>query len=137
MEREIALIQYQLWGLMALFGVLIFTNIVCYILKKQEKQDQGDLAKLWEQDKLQELIEKSEEILKTYPNNSDALYFGSKALAATGNLEKALAHLTRLVKREPAMRSSIQSMIDEFNEQIAANKQLNMDSGADAPPPVN
>jgi len=116
MEQEIQFIQYQLWFVIALFALLIATNVVCYFLRKRDKDNEPKFGNMWDKDQLDVLIKKSSEYLVEYPNHPGALYFGAKALIARKeNIAEARRRLTKLLDSEPTLRDSVQEMLDELD----------------------
>ena len=116
MEQELQFIQNQLWFLIALFFLILATNIVCYFVRKGENSSDPDFSELWVKDQLDKLIRESREYLIKYPNSVDALYFGSKALVAKREgLPEAKMHLTKLLEIEPTLSKQIQEVIDEIS----------------------
>jgi len=116
MEQDLQYIQYQLWFVIALFALLIATNIVCYFVRKGERNKEPKFSEMWDKDKLDELIKKSSEYLLEYPNHPGALYFGAKALVARkDNLGEARRRLNKLIETEPSLRSSVQEVLDELD----------------------
>ena len=115
MEQQLQLIQYQLWFVIALFALLIATNVVCYFVRKNEKSIDPQFGEMWDKDQLDKLIKKSSEYLIEYPNHQNALYFGAKALVAKReNIPEAKRRLKKLLNNEPTLRESIQEIIDEI-----------------------
>jgi hypothetical protein len=116
MEEQIQFIQYQLWFVIALFALLIATNVVCYFLRKSEKENDHNFGDMWDKDQLDMLIKKSSEYLIEYPNHSGALYFGAKALIARKeNIPEARKRLNKLLDIEPTLKDSVQDIIDELD----------------------
>ena len=117
MEEQITTIQYQLWAMMALFIFVIITNIICYLAKRGEKRkDDAIFSLMWEKDELDQLVIKSEEYLRKYPNNLNALYFGAKALIVKKKYMKAKHRLKKLSEIEPAYKQVILEMLDEIKD---------------------
>nr|BDD47817.1 hypothetical protein 4 [Gammaproteobacteria bacterium] len=116
MEQELQFIQYQLWFVIALFALLIATNVVCYFVRKSEKDNQPKFGDMWDKDQLDVLIEKSSEYLIENPNHPGALYFGAKALIARNkNIEEARRRLTKLLHNEPTLKDSVQEILEELD----------------------
>jgi hypothetical protein len=115
MEQELQFIQIQLWFVIALFLVLITTNIICYFVRKNEKKTEPEFGVMWDKDQLDELIKKSREYLVEYPNHPGALYFGAKALVARKeNIEEARRRLNKLLEIEPSLKDSVQDILNEL-----------------------
>jgi len=115
MEQELQFIQNQLWFVIALFALLIATNIVCYFVRKSEKGSDPKFGEMWDKDQLDMLIKKSSECLVEYPNHSGALFFGAKALIARKeNIAEARRRLTKLLDIEPSLKDSVQEILDEL-----------------------
>ena len=121
MEQDLLFIQNQLWAVIALFLVLIASNIVCYFARKNEKGNEPQFGDMWDKGEIDKLIIKSNEHLLTYPNHQSALYFGAKALIAKKeNISEAIKRLNQLKENEPTLRVSVQELLDEIN-QIKSN----------------
>jgi cytochrome c-type biogenesis protein CcmH/NrfG len=114
MQEDLAFVQLQLWVVIGLLGVFVLTNIYCYLATRQQrKSDEPSFSSMWDKDQLDNLIQRSQEYLRKYPNHQSALYFGAKALIARRRFSEARINLEKLSEIEPSLRSSYQDMIDE------------------------
>lgn len=117
MEQELQFIQYQLWFVIALFLLLIATNVVCYFVRKSEKDNDPHFGEMWDKGEIDNLLKKSREYLIEYPNHTSALYFCAKALVAKKeNLPEAKVYLNKLSKNEPTVSAQVQEIIDEIEK---------------------
>ena len=117
MEQEIQFIQYQLWFVIALFFLLIATNVICYFVRKSEKDNDPRFGEMWEKGEIDKLLKKSGEYLIDYPNHAGALYFRSKALVAKReSLPEARGYLKKLIQNEPTLIDQTQKIIDEIEK---------------------
>jgi len=115
MEQELQFIQYQLWFVIALFLILVATNVVCYFVRKSEKDNDPGFGEMWDKGEIDKVIKKSGEHLIEYPNHAGALYFGAKALVAKRiELTEAKRRLVKLQEIEPTTAASTQELIDEI-----------------------
>jgi len=69
MEQELQFIQYQLWFVIALFLLLIATNVICYFVRKSGKDNTPRFGEIWDKGELNKLLKKSREYLIEYPNH--------------------------------------------------------------------
>ena len=117
MEQELQFIQYQLWFVIALFLLLIATNIVCYFVRKSEKKNEPQFGQMWDKGEIDELLRRSREYLIEYPNHTSALYFCAKALVAKReNLAEAKGYLNKLLQNEPTVSAQVQEVINEIEK---------------------
>ena len=117
MEQDLQFIQYQLWFVIALFLLLIATNVVCYFVKKSEKGNDPHFDEMWDKGDIDNLLKKSREYLVEYPNHTSALYFCAKALVAKReNLPEAKGYLIKLLQNEPTVSAQVQEIIDEIQK---------------------
>jgi cytochrome c-type biogenesis protein CcmH/NrfG len=113
MQQELAFIQIQLWVVIGLLAVFVLTNLYVATTRRRGKPDEPRFGQMWDKNQLDELILKSEEHLREYPNHQSALYFGAKALIVRKRFSEAQRKLDKLLQIEPGLRSSYQDMIDE------------------------
>lgn len=117
MEQQLQFIQHQLWFVIGLFLLLIATNIVCYFIRKTDKEKEPRFGEMWDKGDLDNLIRKSREYLIEYPNHQGALYFCAKALVAKKeNLAEARSHLLKLQQMDPTLSKPAQEVIDEIQK---------------------
>jgi len=117
MEQKILYIQHQLWFVIALFLLLIATNIVCYFSRKAGKSKEPNFGDMWNKGEIDSLIKKAREYLIEYPNNTGALYFCAKALVAKRtSLPEAKEYLNKVVKNNPNVSVQVQEIIDEIQK---------------------
>jgi hypothetical protein len=110
MEADIAQIKILLWIILGLMAFFVTSNILCHIFKcgqpKEEKY--GDL---WQRGQIDELLEKTRSRLSEHPHDISALYFGAKALAASGMHESAMGYIRRLMLIEPTLREECEMQL--------------------------
>ena len=117
MEQDLIFIQNQLWAVIALFVILIASNVACYLVRKNEKGNEPQFGDMWDKGEIDKLIIKSNEHLLMHPNHQSALYFGAKALIAKKeNIPEAINRLSLLKANEPTLRASVQELLDEVNQ---------------------
>ena len=117
MEQEILYIQHQLWFVIALFLLLIGTNIVCYFAKKSEKSKEPNFGEMWNKGEIDALIKRAREYLIEYPNHAGALYFCAKALVAKRvNFSEAKEYLNKVLQNNPTFSVQVQEIIDEIHK---------------------
>lgn len=115
MEQELQIIQNQLWFLIALFALLVATNIGCYFSKLSEKSKSPRFGEMWDKGELDKLLKESQEYLYEYPNHQSAMYFRAKALLAKRkSLPEAKMHLKKLQEMDPSFNDQIQEILDEI-----------------------
>lgn len=112
MEADIAQIKVLLWVILGLLMFLIVSNILCRIFNCGQPGD-DKFGDLWQKGKTDDLIAKTRARLQEHPHDISALYFGAKALAATGLHDSARGYIKRLMLIEPALH-------DECKEQLEA-----------------
>ena len=117
MEQQLQFIQYQLWFVIALFLILIATNVVCYFVRKSDKDNDPKFGEMWNKGDIDALLKKSREYLIEYPNHASALYFCAKALVAKReNLSEARGYLNQLLQNEPRVTAQVQEVIKEIEK---------------------
>ena len=115
MEQELRFIQNQLWAVISLFLILIASNIVCYVLRKSEKNNDPQFDEMWNKGEIDKLIKESKKYLVKYPNHLGALYFGAKALLAKKeNLPVAKSYLKKLQNIEPGINDEVEKILSEI-----------------------
>ncbi len=116
MEADIAQIKVLLWVILALLALFVASNILCHIFKCGQPSDEkfGDL---WQKGQVDDLILKTRLRLQEHPHDISALYFGAKALAASGLHDTARAYIKRLMLIEPTLH-------DECKEQLEAIERM-------------
>jgi len=115
MEEQLNFMQYQLWAVLGLFAVFIITNLICYYGKKSEKPE-TDFSELWNKGEIDELLTKAKSHLASYPNETSALYFYSKALITKEQYQEAKELLEKLLVNEPTLKKDIQETLDSISE---------------------
>jgi len=65
--------------------------------------------------KLDDLIARSTDYLKEYPNNVNALYFGAKALVVRKQYKEAKERVDRLSEIEPSLKETVKEILEEIN----------------------
>ena len=117
MEQQLQFIQQQLWFVIGLFLLLIATNIICYFVRKTDRDKEPRFGEMWDKGDLDKLIKKSREHLIEYPNHQSALYFCAKALVAKKeSLAEAKRHLTKLQEIDPTLSKQAQEVVDEIKK---------------------
>jgi hypothetical protein len=118
MEADLAQIKMLLWAILGLLALFVTSNILCHIFKCGQSADEkyGDM---WQRGHIDELIEKTRVRLSEHPHDISALYFGAKALAASGMHESAMAYIRRLMIIEPTLREECEIQLAAIQE--AAN----------------
>ena len=115
MEEQLTFIQYQLWAVIGLLAAFVITNLICYYTKKTEEPE-SDFSALWDKGEIDELLIKAKKHLASFPNNSSALYFYSRALITKEQYIEAKELLERLLVNEPTLRKDIQETLDSISE---------------------
>lgn len=120
MEADIAQIKLLLWVVLGLLVFFVASNVLCRIFKcGQARADRfGDL---WQKGQIDDLITKTRLRLQEHPHDISALYFGAKALAASGLHDSARTYIKRLMLVEPTLQ-------EECKEQLAAIDRLSSGS---------
>jgi len=121
MEQDLTFIQNQLWAVIALFIILIGSNVVCYFLRQSDKDNEPQYGDMWEKGEVDKLISKTNEHLLSHPNHAGALYFSAKAFVSKKeNISEAVRRLNILKENEPTLKISVQELLDEI-QQIESN----------------
>ncbi len=116
-EQELQFLQYQIWFLMVLFIAFIALNFYFRITKKLDDKDKPDFSEMWYKGDLDKLITSSRKRLSNHPNDTDALFWGAKALMTKSNcLEEAKNNLEKLKNSEPAWKDHTQELIDDIKK---------------------
>ena len=115
MEEQLTLIQYQLWAVIALLAAFVITNIFCYYAKKTEAPE-PDFSVLWDKGEIEELLLKAKKHLVSFPNNTSALYFYSRALITKEQYNEAKELLEKLLINEPTLKNDIQEILNSISE---------------------
>jgi cbb3-type cytochrome oxidase subunit 3 len=114
MIEELNFIKLQLWVLICLFALFILLNAIVYKCQnKNKKTDEPNFSLMFDQDKIDDLIEKAGSHLQLYPNHTSALFFGAKALIVKQQFSEARKYLERLSVIEPSLLDRYQDMIDD------------------------
>ncbi len=116
MTEEITFVQNQLWAVIALLAFLIVSTVVCNLTRKREEKTESEkFPELWELGKLDDLIARSTDYLKEYPNNVNALYFGAKALVVRKQYKEAKERVGKLSEIEPSLKETVKEILEEIN----------------------
>jgi len=115
MLEEVTFVQNQLWAVIALLTVLIVSTVVCNLTRKAEKKTESEkFPELWELGKLDDLIVRSTDYLKEYPNNVNALYFGAKALVVRKQYIEVKERVSKLFEIEPSLKEAVKEILEEI-----------------------
>ena len=115
MDADIAQMKLLLWLILGLLVFFVAGNTLCLIFKcGQSRSDK--FADLWEKGRIDELLVKTRLRLQEYPNDFSALYYGGKALAATGLHDSARANYERLLLTEPTLREACKIELDALDK---------------------
>jgi hypothetical protein len=114
LEADIAQIKVLLWIILGLLLLFVVGNILCRIFNcGQSREDRfGDL---WQKGQIEELINRTRIRLQEHPHDISALYFGAKALAASGLHESARTYIHRLMLIEPALHAACKEQLDAID----------------------
>lgn len=112
MADDISQIKILLWVILGLLVFFVASNILCRIFNCGQPRDEkfGDL---WQKGQIDDLIVMTRLRLQAYPHDISALYYGAKALAASGLHDSAKVYIKRLMLIEPTLH-------DECKEQLEA-----------------
>lgn len=115
MESDIAQIKVLLWIILGLLVFFIAFNILCRVFNCGQPRDEkfGDL---WQKGRIDDLIAKTRLRLVEHPHDISALYFGAKALAASGLYDSARGYIHRLMLIEPALREQCKEQLDAMDK---------------------
>ena len=114
MEADIAQIKVLLWIILAILALFVVSNILCRVFNCGKSK--GDrLVDLWHKGRTEDVITKSQALLRDNPHDITALYFGSKALAASGLHATAREYTQRLMLIEPEMRKQCQEQLEAID----------------------
>ncbi|MEG3193055.1 hypothetical protein [Lysobacter sp. D1-1-M9] len=114
MEADIAQIKILLWVILGVLAFFVASNILCHIFNCGRPRDDrfGDL---WQKGQIDDLIAKTRLRLQEHPHDISALYFGAKALAATGLHDSARAYIKRLMLIEPTLHHDCKEQLDAID----------------------
>jgi len=116
MLEEVTFVQNQLWAVIALLTVLVVSTVVCNLTRKREEKTESEkFPELWELGKLDDLIARSTDYLKEYPNNVNALYFGAKALVVRKQYNDAKERVSKLSEIEPSLKETVKEILEEID----------------------
>ena len=120
---ESSTIELQLWIIIGLFCLVLVGQLFCAFYRRAKADDREDrFYEMWEKGELDDLIVESQATLQDRPSNKDALYFGSKALHARGQYQKAKEYIERLILIEPSLKDSLEETLLSIEGELAANK---------------
>ncbi|WP_256646497.1 hypothetical protein [Thermomonas paludicola] len=114
MEADIAQIKVLLWIILCLLLFFIASNILCRIFNCGQPRSEkfGDL---WQKGQIDDLIAKTRLRLQEHPHDISALYFGAKALAASGLHDSARGYIQRLMLIEPTLHDQCKEQLDAID----------------------
>ena len=116
MEQRLALIEVQLWFVLAGLLLLLATNIVFGVRnRKKLSTDEGrkpNFKYLWERNEIEKLLTVSRAYRERFPNSSDAHYFAIKALVAQQRFAEARELACHLAQIEPKLTDAIQEWFE-------------------------
>lgn len=116
MEAELTQIKVLLWVILGLQLLFVVGNILCRIFGcGQEKSN--DYADLLDRGKIKDVLDLTQERLRSHPRDIDALYFRSKALVASGLTESARRSIEQLMVAEPALISTCKDWLAALDAQ--------------------
>lgn len=117
MEEQLQFIQYQLWGLIGLFLVLVLTNVICYLTRQNTNSTEDErFREMWEKGQIDKLAEEAEQYLQKYPNNANALYFGARALILKRRFPTAKSWFRKLAEISPSLSETVSEEIQAIEE---------------------
>ena len=86
-------------------------------MNRNTKNHEPEFREMWERGEIDNLLKKSRKYLEQYPNNTNALYFRSKALISQRkNISEAKKYVERLIKNEPNLANELQLILEEIEK---------------------
>lgn len=114
MEADIAQIKLLLWVILGLLVFFVVSNILCRIFNCGQPRN-GKFGELWQKGQIDDLIVKTKLRLQEHPHDVSALYFGAKALAASGLYDSAKGYIKRLMLIEPTLHDECKEQLDAID----------------------
>ena len=114
MEADISQIKALLWVILGLLVLFVVSNVLCRIFNCGQPRD-DKFGDLWQQGKTDDLIAKTRARLQEHPHDISALYFGAKALAATGLHDSARTYIKRLMLVEPTLHEECKEQLEAID----------------------
>jgi hypothetical protein len=114
METDITQIKILLWVILGLLVFFVASNILCRLLDcgKSRKEKFGDM---WQKGQIDDLLAKTRLRLQEHPHDISALYFGAKALMASGLYDSARIYVQRLMLLEPTLIEQCKQQLDAID----------------------
>lgn len=117
MEGQLQFIQYQLWALIGLFLALVLTNVVCYLTRRATPSSNDDrFREMWDRNQIDKLAKEAEQYLQQYPNNTNALYYGARAMVVKRRFPTAKAWLRKLSETNPSLSEMVEDEIQAIED---------------------